>query len=98
MAFAPYLAGTIGGIAGSMIVGDTLKAVPVRQASPNVDANASPMTTSASTPRTTGDGTPVPATTQLSARGVTHLAAGMIVVALIIVLFGARYFRNAKIG
>lgn len=78
----------LGGVVSGMIVADTLNAVPT--------AAPVPATGTSAKPKTTGDGTPVSGAQ--TPRQNLFLSATYVVGAMIILLLGSRYFRDARIG
>ncbi len=78
----------LAGVVGGGIASDTLAAVPTA-------ANV-PATGASSRPKATADGTPVGGAQ--TPRQALFLSAAYVVVALAILLFGARFLKDARIG
>lgn len=87
--FEPYSAAmALGGIVAGTAVADVLGSVPTR-------ANV-PATSSSAKPMATADGTPV--NTSQTPRQTLFLSALIVVAAMLVLLAGARFFRDARIG
>lgn len=85
----PYVASLASGAVAGMIVGDNLGAVATPAAVPATNASATPKATATGKPVSGGAMTP---------RQTVVLAAFYVVVALAVLLLGARVFKDARIG
>lgn len=88
------LASTVGattlGVVGGMAYGNALGAIPMR------DDSAAPQTSGAAAPKTTADGTPVSGTTD--ATGIVHIGAILVLLSLAVLMFGSRFFKDARVN
>lgn len=84
----PAIASTLGGMVAGTALADALAAVPTK--------TAIPATTGAAVAKTTADGTPVSG--NVTPRQTVFIAAGYVVLAIVVLLGGARVFRDARIG
>jgi len=83
-----YTASLMVGTVSGMIVGDVLGAIPTPA--------AVPATSSAAKPKTTAAGTPV--TGDMTARQIVFLSAFYVIVAMLILILGARVLKDARIA
>ena len=79
---------SLGGMVTGMYVGDILGAVPTKAAVPATGASA--------TPKATADGTPVSGVQ--TPRQSLFLAAGYVIAAVVVLLLGSRFLKDARIG
>lgn len=80
--------GVMGGMVSGMIVADAMGAVPMR--------TAIPATNNASSAKTDAAGKPV--SSNATARQTLWMSAGIVVIALLVLLMGGRVLKDARIG
>lgn len=85
----PYAASLIGGTVTGMMVGDTLGAIPTKVSVPATGNGG------AAAPKATASGAPVSAAT--TPRQHLFTSAGIVVGAIVVLLFGSRLLRDARI-